>query len=161
MYLMLDRLSRQAHNKLIKHNQTISVAESCTGGELSSELTKHPGASNYFLLGVVAYSNDSKEKILGIPVKIISKYGAVCRRVAVLMAQNIRKKTKADLGISITGIAGPDAGKPDKPIGTVFICLSARNKNICREFSFRGRRKDIRRKSTQEALRLLCAHLSQ
>jgi len=158
---MLDRITKQAHHKLIKHKQTISVAESCSGGELSSALTKHPGASNYFLLGVVAYSNNSKEKILGVPAKIISKYGAVCRQVAVLMAQNIRKKTKADLGISITGIAGPGRARPNKPIGTVFICLSARNKNICRKFSFRGRRKDIRRKSTQEALRLLCAHLSQ
>jgi len=161
---MLDRLSEQAHNKLIKHKQTISVAESCTGGELSSELTKQAGASNYFLLGVVAYSNNSKEKILGIPAKAISKSGAagaVSRRVAILMAQNIRKKTKADLGISITGIAGPDGARPNKPIGAVFICLSTRNKDICRKFSFRGRRKDIRRKSTQEALRLLCAHLSQ
>ncbi len=160
MCLMLAGLSKQAHNKLIKHKQTIAVAESCTGGQLSSELTKQAGASNYFLFGVVTYSNNSKEKILGIPAKIISKYGAVCRRVAVLMAQNIRQQTKADLGISITGIAGPGGGCPDQPIGTVFICLSSRNKNICRKFSFRGRRKDICRKSTQEALRLLCAHLS-
>ena len=157
---MLARISKQAHHKLIKYKQTVSVAESCSGGELSSALTKYPGASNYFLLGVVAYSNNSKEKILRIPAKIISKYGAVCRQVALLMAENIRKKTKADLGISITGLAGPGGATINKPLGTVFICLSTKNKNICREFSFQGNRENIRKKSAQEALRLLCAHLS-
>ncbi len=158
---MIDRISKQAHNKLIKRNQTIAVAESCTGGLLSSALTKNPGASNYFLLGVVAYSNNSKVRILGIPQKIISKYGAVSSQVTVLMAQNIRKKAKADLGISITGLAGPGGASANKPVGLVFICLAGKNKNICREFYFRGSRQDIREKSTQEALRLLCAHLSQ
>ncbi len=158
---MLNRISKQLHNKLIKHKKTISVAESCTGGLLSSLLTKHPGASAYFLLGLVAYSNNSKKQILDIPDKIINKYGAVSNKVAILMAKNIRKKINADFGISVTGIAGPGGAKVNKPIGTVFICLSDRNKNICRKFSFRGKREDIRRKSTQEALRLLCAHLSQ
>jgi nicotinamide-nucleotide amidase len=157
---MLERIFQQAHNKLIRRKQTIAVAESCSGGGLSSKLTKHPGASRYFLLGVVAYSNGSKVKILGIPQKIIAKYGAVSNQVAVLMARNIRKKAKADLGISITGLAGPTGATANKPIGLVFISLSSKNKNICREFHFRGSRQEIREKSTQEALRLLCAHLS-
>ncbi len=157
---MLDRISKQAHNKLIKRKQTIAVAESCTGGLLSSALTKNPGASRYFLLGVVVYSNNSKVRILGIPQKIISRYGAVSKQVAELMARNVRKKAKADLGISITGLAGPGGAGANKPVGLVFISISSKNKNICREFYFRGRRQDIREKSTQEALRLLCAHLS-
>ncbi len=98
--------------------------------------------------------------MLQVPARIISSYGAVSRQVAVSMARNIRKKTRADLGISVTGIAGPAGATASKPVGTVFICLSAKNKDTCRAFSFLGSRQDIRKKSTQEALRLLCAHLS-
>ena len=148
------------HSQLLNRNKTISVAESCSGGLLCAELTKHPGASDYFLLGVVAYSNKSKVKILKIPAKIIAKHGAVSRQVAILMAKNIRQISKTDLGISITGIAGPGGATVNKPVGTVFICLSTKNKNTWRLFSFRGSRQSIRNQSTQEALRLLCAHLS-
>ena len=158
--LMLNKFSRLTHNKLLKTGKTIAIAESCSGGQLSSELIRYPGSSRYFLLGVVAYSNSSKVKILGIPQKTISEYGAVSKQLAELMASSIRKKTKADLGISITGFAGPQEAGVRKPIGLVFICLATRNKNICREFHFRGNRQDIREKSAQEGLRLLCAHLS-
>lgn len=157
---MLDNLLTKLHKKLIKREKTIAIAESCTGGLLCDQLTKNPGASDYFLLGVVAYSNNSKERILRIPAKLISKYGAVSHQVAILMAENIRKISKADLGLSITGLAGPGGSTVNKPIGTVFICLSEKNKNICRKFSFRGSRRNIREKTTQEALRLLCARLS-
>ena len=157
---MFKKLAQQIHNRLAKQKKTISVAESCTGGLLCSLLTSLPGSSDYFLLGVVAYSNKSKERILNISVKIITRYGAVSRQVAILMAQNIRKKTRADFGLSITGIAGPAGATPDAPVGTVYICLSAKNKNLCRKFNFSGSRGNIRKKSTQEALRLLCAHLS-
>jgi len=156
---MPDKILTKIHKKLLKQGKTIAIAESCTGGLLCGQLTKNPGASNYFLLGVVAYSNKSKEAILQIPAKLISKYGAVSRQVAISMAKNIRKKSKADLGISITGLAGPTGATINKPIGTVFICLSVKNKNICRAFSFPGSRKEIRKKTIQEALRLLCAHL--
>ena len=157
---MLNKIPAKIHNKLLKQGKTIAVAESCTGGLLCAKLTKNPGASNYFLLGVVAYSNNSKEKVLQVPAKIISKHGAVSRQVAILMARNIRKIAKADLGFSITGTAGPGGATINKAVGTVFICLSTKNKNTCRVFYFRGSRQNIRNKSTQEALRLLCAHLS-
>ena len=148
------------HKQLLKQGKTIAVAESCTGGLLCSQLSNNPGASGYFLLGIIAYSNKSKEKILKIPARIIAKYGAVSRQVAILMAKNIRKISKVDFGIGITGIAGPSGSTKNKPVGTIFICLSAGNKIICQEFSFRGNRQNIRKKSTQEALRLLCVHLS-
>ncbi|MDD5408561.1 MAG: CinA family protein [Candidatus Omnitrophica bacterium] len=157
---MPEKILSEIHNQLLSQKKTIAVAESCTGGLLCVELTKNPGASAYFLLGVVAYSNNSKNKILQIPAKFISRYGAVSRQIAISMAENIRKKTKADLGISITGIAGPGGSTVNKPVGTVFICLSAKKKNTCRLFYLRGNRRDIRNKATQEALRLLCAHLS-
>lgn len=158
---MLNKIHKQIHNKLVKHRKTISVAESCTGGLLSCLLTDIAGSSKYFLLGIVAYSNKSKETILNIPVKTIAKYGAVSGKVAILMAKNIRKKINSDFGLSITGIAGPAGATVHKPVGTVFICLSYKNKNICRKFSFRGKRQEIRKKSAYEALRLLYAHLAR
>ncbi|MCX5693670.1 MAG: CinA family protein [Candidatus Omnitrophica bacterium] len=174
---MFKRITKQIHNRLINHKKTIAVAESCTGGQLSNLLTSLPGASDYFLLGAVTYSNKAKEIILDVPAKIIAKYGAVSQPVAVLMAQNIRKKVRADFGLSITGIAGPvrsgaprrgtsngagpSRATPTKPVGTIYICLSVKNKNICRKFNFSGSRQSIRTKTTLSALRLLCAHLSQ
>ncbi|MHB8154786.1 MAG: CinA family protein [Candidatus Omnitrophota bacterium] len=152
---MLKKITQQIHNWLINQAKTISVAESCTGGELCSLLTSLPGSSSYFILGVVTYSNKSKELILNIPAKKIARHGAVSRQIAILMAQNIRKKTDADFGLSITGIAGPAGATAAKPIGTVYICLSGKNKNICRKFNFSGNRESIRKKSVQEALRLL------
>ena len=158
---MLGKIIEQIHNKLLSNQKTISLAESCTGGLLSSLLTSKSGSSSYFLSGIVAYSNSSKEILLGIPASIIAKYGSVSSNVAKLMAENIRKKTNADFGLSSTGIAGPSGATKNKPVGTVFICLSKKTKNICLKFSFRGNRRDIRKKSAQQALRLLCAHLSQ
>jgi nicotinamide-nucleotide amidase len=158
---MVDKIIKQIHHQLRKQAKTISVAESCTGGLLSSRLTSLPGSSAYFLLGIVSYSNQSKEMILNIPAKIITRYGAVSRQVAILMARNIRKKIHSNFGLSITGIAGPAGATLAKPIGTIYICLCGKNQNICRKFNFPGNREDIRKKSTQEALRLLCAHLSQ
>jgi nicotinamide-nucleotide amidase len=158
---MLNKILKLSHNKLISRKQTISVAESCTGGTVCSLLTKYPGASAYFVLGVVVYSNKAKEKILGIPKKTIAKYGAVSDKVAILMARNIRKKINTDFGISVTGIAGPAGATFAKPVGTVFIALSAKNKTLCRSFLFRGSRKSIRKHSALEAIRLLCAHLSR
>ncbi len=157
---MLNKILKQVHKKLLEQEKTVAVAESCSGGLLSSLLTDISGSSGYFLLGVVAYSNSSKEIILDIPAQTIAKYTAVSSQVAVLMAKNVRKKAKSDLALSITGIAGPTGATANKPVGTVFVCLSDKNKNDCRKFSFRGNRQDIRKKSAQEALRLLCARLS-
>lgn len=158
--VMFDKIKKQAHKKLLENKKTIAVAESCSGGLLSCLLTDISGSSEYFLLGVVAYSNSSKQTILDIPAQTIAKYTAVSAQIAVLMAKNARKKAKSDLALSITGIAGPTGATADKPVGTVFICLSDKNKNDCRKFLFRGSRQDIRKKSAQEALRLLCARLS-
>ena len=170
---MVKKITRQTHNLMNKRKKTIAVAESCTGGLLAGLLTSLLNASKYFLLGVVAYSNKAKEIILGIPAKTIARYGAVSQPVALLMAKNIRKKIHADFGLSITGIAGPvrsptahsatsnGGATPDKSVGTVYIGLAEKNKNICRKFNFSGNRLSIRKKAAQEALRLLCAHLSR
>lgn len=152
---------KQIHDFLLNHKKTIAVAESCTGGQLSGLLTSLPGSSGYFLLGLVVYSNRSKEKMLNVPSKIITKCGAVSRQAATLMARNIRQKISADFGLSITGIAGPTGATPDKPVGTIYICLSKKNADICRKFNFCGSRRNVRNQATQAALSLLCAHLSQ
>ncbi|MDD5115492.1 MAG: CinA family protein [Candidatus Omnitrophica bacterium] len=159
MKLMRDRVLPEIHKKLASCGKTVAVAESCSGGLLSAELTRNPGASAYFLLGVTSYSNSSKRSILKIPAGLICSYGAVSPQVAVSMAKAIRKIAKADFGIGITGIAGPSGATPGKPVGTVFICLSLKKTDICRKFFFRGSRNEIRRKTVREALRLLCAHL--
>lgn len=150
----MNKLIRKIHNFLLKNNKTIAVAESCTGGIISSSLTQLSGSSKYFILGAVTYSNKAKENILKIPHKIITKNSAVSEAVALLMAKNIRRIAKSDFGIAVTGIAGPTGGSPQKPIGTVFIAVSNKNKTICKGFKLNGKRSQIRKKSASEALKL-------
>jgi len=171
---MLQHNINQVHKALIKSAKTIAVAESCTGGLLSTMLTELSGSSKYFTLGIVTYSNKAKEKILGVPASVITKNGAVSEIVAKLMAQKVRKLAKTDLGISITGIAGPTGcaeahtgasfsagcGTLRKPVGTVFIAIAAKNKTLCKQFHFSGTRSSIRTKSTLEALQMV-SHLNQ
>jgi len=145
----------QIHKLLVKNKKTIAVAESCTGGLLSSLLTLIPDSSKYFILGIVAYSNKAKENILKIPANIIAKKGAVSKDVAELLAKSVRSLAKTDFGIGITGIAGPGGGSKEKPVGSVFIALESKNKKICEKFSFTGTRLSIRKKSALKALELL------
>ncbi|MBU1726325.1 MAG: CinA family protein [Candidatus Omnitrophica bacterium] len=152
---MKQTIISQAHKLLLKSGKTIAVAESCTGGILSSFLTLLPGSSKYFILGAITYSNKTKENILGISPSVISKNGAVSAPVAQLMAQKARRLAKADFGIGITGIAGPTGGSPQKPVGTVFIAISSNNKSIYRKFKFTGTRSAIRKKAALGALKLL------
>ena len=156
---MYNKLLKQIHKKLLKKRRTIAIAESCTGGGLSSLLTSLAGSSGYFILGVITYSNKSKEMILNIPVKTLNNYGAVSHQVAKLMAQNIRKKTNSDFGLSVTGIAGPSGGTIQKPVGTVFIAFANRNKTLFREFLLPGKRENIIKKSIKKALDLLYAQI--
>ena len=114
-----------------------------------------PGSSEYFKLGLVPYSNESKNKLLNIPVKTIEKYGAVSKQAAILMAKNVRILAGTDFGISITGIAGPGGARPKKPVGLVYIALSSNKKTICKALLFIGTRNLIKYKSTQAALNML------
>ena len=144
-----------SHKLLTKKQKTIAVAESCTGGGLSNLLTQLPGSSHFFILGVVAYSNKMKQSILNIPTYLLLKKGAVSQPVAEKMANAVKKIAKADFGIGITGIAGPQGASPKKPKGTVFIAVTGKNKKICKEFHFKGNRNSIRKQSAQSALKLL------
>ena len=105
---------------MLKHKPTISIAESCTGGLISKQLTDNPGSSN-FIVGSIAYSNEIKNKILQVPQSILKKYGAVSSNVAEIMAYNVANLYETDIGLSITGIAGPTGGSDDKPIGLYYV----------------------------------------
>ncbi len=151
----MQHLINQIHKRLIKSSKTLATAESCTAGFLSFLLTRLSGSSRYFILGLTAYSNFVKENILNIPASIIRKNGAVSKEVALLMAGNIRKLANADLGIGLTGIAGPTGAVPSKPIGTVFIAISTKNESVCKKCVFKGNRNSIRKQSALKALQLL------
>jgi nicotinamide-nucleotide amidase len=154
MFLM-QRLILQIHKLLIKNKKTIAVAESCTGGLTSNLLTSTSGSSRYFMLGIVAYSNKAKEKVLRIPHKTIIDNGAVSSQVAKLMAKSVKSISRSDFGIGITGIAGPAGGSKTKPVGTVFIAIDSRVKKICERYCFTGSRLEIRKKAAIKTFYLL------
>jgi len=157
---MTENIVNKVHKSLLKNKKSLAAAESCTGGLSSSLLTRLPGSSRYFILGVVTYSNAAKTAILKIPAATIKKYGAVSAEVASLMAQNVRKIAKANLGIGITGIAGPSGGSPQKPVGTVFIAVENDAKKICRKFRFSGNRENVRKQAALKSLELLSCLVS-
>jgi PncC family amidohydrolase len=151
----MQTLIQQIHTLLLRQKQTVAAAESCTGGKLASILTSRPRASAYFMLGTVVYSNRAKHTILSIPFTLINRHGAVSRQVALAMALAVRKLGKADIGIGITGIAGPSGGTSDKPVGTVYVATANRDKTISTKFNFRGTRAKIRTQATLAALNML------
>ena len=140
-------------HKLIKQNIHVSIAESCTGGKLCSVFTETPGVSKIFNMGIIAYSNKSKNLILEIPLSILKKYGAVSEKVASLMVLNLFKISKSKLCISTTGIAGPSGGSKSKPIGLVYIGIKF-NKNIfVIKKIFNGNRKKIQKDTVNFCLK--------
>jgi len=141
---------------LRKKRLTISAAESCTGGLVASKITNVPRSSEYFLNGIVAYSNKSKVKLLGVKDSTLRKFGAVSRETAIEMARGIRKKSGSDIGISTTGIAGPSGAAKNKPVGLVWIGYSDKNITFAKDFIYtkdRLRNKEIMSKIALEVLR--------
>jgi nicotinamide-nucleotide amidase len=124
----IENLSKELGNLLRKKRFTISIAESCTGGFVSHLITAIPGSSEYFKGSLIAYSDIIKNELLGIPEKILKKYGAVSREVAKGMAKGIRELMKSDVGISTTGIAGPTGGSKKKPVGMVVFGVDIKGK---------------------------------
>ncbi len=131
---------------------TLAVAESCTGGMLAERITSVPGSSRYFLGGAVVYDNSLKTELAGVPPLLIAEYGAVSSQVAVALAEGIRERTKAKLGVGITGIAGPAGGTEQKPVGLVYVALADGAKTDVVERKFIGDRDRIRHWATQQAL---------
>ena len=144
---------------IINNKKTISTAESCTGGLISDRLTNTPNSSSYFKGGIVAYSNSIKIKLLNVNKETINKNGAVSKEVALEMAQGIRKNFNVDIGLSTTGIAGPGGGSKEKPIGLVYIGLSASNLDKVYKFNFTNNRKINKLMTSQAALNILRNYL--
>lgn len=137
----------------------LSVAESCTGGLIAGRITDIAGSSEYFEGGVVSYSNEAKTRFLGVPEELLVGYGAVSREVAQSMAEGVRRATGSDVGLSVTGVAGPGGGSDLKPVGTVFIGLCWQGGILVKEFHFGGDRKKVRQQSSDAALQMIIDHL--
>jgi len=148
---------------LTTRHLTLGVAESCTGGMISSRLTNIPGSSAYFLEGVVAYSNEANVRDVGVDPTVITTHGAVSAEVAEAMAGAIRRRCGAAVGLSVTGIAGPTGGTPDKPVGLVYLALDDARGTMHRRLTFGAEagREGIRVLAAQAALNLLRLHLTR
>ena len=142
--------------KLNKKKQKISFAESCTGGMLASKITSISGASKIFGLGLITYSNQAKIKVLKVNKKIINKYGAVSSECCKAMVINLSKISKANINVSITGIAGPNGGSKQKPVGLVYIGVKKGSKLIIKKNLFKSKnRKFIQKASVNKALKII------
>jgi competence/damage-inducible protein CinA-like protein len=150
-----ETLEEIAGMYLMMKQKTVAAAESCTGGLLAERLTRVPGSSNYFLGGAVCYSNQLKTKLAGVPESLINQHGAVSKPVAQAMAEGIRRRTGASIGVGITGIAGPGGGSEDKPVGLVFVALADERSTQVREFRFPGTRERIRQWAATAALEMI------
>jgi nicotinamide-nucleotide amidase len=139
---------------------TLAVAESCTGGMLGERLTNIPGSSDVFLGGVIAYHNDVKKELLGVTAGDLEKHGAVSEAVALQMAAGIRERAGANVGVSVTGIAGPGGGTPEKPVGLMWIAVHA-SEAKARRFHVGGDRAEIRQRAAQAALEMVRRALSK
>ena len=150
----MKNLANKLVKKLIQKKLKISFAESCTGGMLSSTITSVSSSSKVFNLGLVTYSNKAKIDILKVPKKVISKYGAVSNECCLSMVKNLQKISKANISVSITGIAGPNGGTTFKPVGLVYIGIKKGNKIIVKEKKFGSKsRKTIQTLTVKEALK--------
>ena len=152
----MNDLSLKVVKILTKKKLTVSFAESCTGGLLASTITSISGSSKVFNMGLVTYSNTAKVKLLKVPKKTITSFGAVSHETCLSMVKNLSKISKSNLSISITGVAGPNGGTKQKPVGLVYIGLKKGNKTIIRKNLFKNKRRiSIQKASVKEALKML------
>ena len=141
---------------MVSRKLTLSIAESCTGGYLSSTITSVSGSSKIFTLGLIPYSNQSKIKVLKVLKNIIRKYGAASEQVCLAMVMNLSKISKTSISISITGIAGPGGGTKKKPVGLVYIGIKKRNKISVKKYLFKNKgRTFIQKAAVNKSLRLI------
>ena len=148
--------------KLKKNKIKVAVAESCTGGLISYNLTKIPGASKFFMVGIVSYSNISKLNLLKVRQKTLTKYGAVSAEICKEMCNNLLKISKTNIAISVTGIAGPDGGTKKKPIGLVYVGICSKNKLEIKKFNFGKKisRINIQNLTLKKTIKLIENHIN-
>ena len=152
----MNNLSLKIVKLLTKKKLKVSFAESCTGGLLASSITSIGGSSKVFNLGLVTYSNNAKVKILKVPKKTINKYGAVSHETCLSMVKNLSRISKSNISISITGIAGPNGGTKEKPVGLVYIGLKKGDKTIIKKNLFKNKRRiSIQKATVKEAIKMV------
>ena len=157
---MIDkRWEETAGRLLLARGMRVAVAESCTGGLVMHGLTNVPGSSRYFLGGVVAYANEAKVQILGVPKETIVAHGAVSVETAQAMAEGVRGLFGADVALAVTGVAGPAGGTPGKPVGLTYVALATAETTLWREYHWTGSRAENKDASARAALELLCRFL--
>lgn len=152
-------LVKKTAEKLTQKKLTIATAESCTGGLIAHTLTNISGSSNYYKRGIISYSNQAKIELLDVKEETLKKHGAVSQETAYEMAEGIRKKSKVDIGISSTGIAGPTGGTKEKPVGLVYIGISTKNKTKVKKHIFKGNRLENKENTVNAALDLIIKNL--
>jgi nicotinamide-nucleotide amidase len=155
-----ETLAGNVARRMTERQLTLAVAESCTGGLITDRLTDIPGSSVFLERGVVTYSNGAKTALLGVPEAVIREHGAVSAETARLMAERVRKSAGTDLGLAVTGIAGPSGGTEAKPVGTVFIALACGETTVCRPYAFRWERRRNKVMASQAALLMLWRYLT-
>jgi len=158
---MTGTLEEQIGHALMHRGWTVALAESCTGGLIGHRLTNVPGSSAYFLGSIVAYAYEAKEHLLGVRHQTLYEHGAVSRETAIEMARGARRSLGADVGLSVTGIAGPGGGLPDKPVGLTWVGLSQRDRDQAERFVWSGDRLTNKEQSAEAALILLLRVVSQ
>ena len=155
------QLARDLGDRLRERSLSIAVAESCTAGGLAYEITRVPGASEYFLGGVIAYDDAVKADLLGVPASTIDRFGAVSAETAAAMADACRRLLAADVAVSITGIAGPGGGSREKPVGTVFVAIACEGRSGGRRLSLDGLRDAVRERTVEAALEFTLSFLDE
>ena len=152
----MSNLSLKIVKLLTKKKLTVSLAESCTGGLLASSITSISGSSKVFNMGLVTYSNNAKVKLLKVPKKTITKYGAVSYETCLSMVKNLSKISKSNISISITGVAGPNGGTKEKPVGLVYIGLKKGSKIIVKQNYFKSKKRiSIQKATAKQALKMI------
>jgi nicotinamide-nucleotide amidase len=150
-----DALVKRLAAQLLENRQSVCTAESCTGGLIAKTFTDLAGSSNWFERGFVTYSNAAKREMLGVPHSVIDDYGAVSEAVANAMASGALRHSEADYAVAVTGVAGPDGGSEEKPVGTVWIAVASKDQVSARLHRFDGDRQAVREATLQAAIRAL------
>lgn len=155
------RIEEQVGALLRRSGLRLAVAESCTGGLISHMLTNVAGSSTYFVGGVISYAYETKVRLLEVKWETLEKHGAVSDKTVMEMAYGVRSAMAADIGLAVSGIAGPSGGTPEKPVGTVWIGLSSPHHEDAQHFLFQGDRLAIKEQSAQAALKMMVEFLRQ
>jgi len=155
----MTELEHQLGELLKMHKLTLATAESCTGGLIANRITNIPGSSDYFERGIITYSNESKIELLKVSRETIEKYGAVSSETAEAMAKGVLSLANTDLGLGVTGIAGPSGGTTEKPVGLVYIALASDRGVIHKKFNFTGNRLEIKQQTAEAGLKIIIEFL--